>query len=64
MLGLLGISDESMWIVVIVMVAALIAVIFLGFLASQGPGGFGYNLFRAVWYDVMYFFFGPRIVEV
>jgi hypothetical protein len=64
MLGMLGISQESMWIVIVVLVGVIITAIMLGFFASQGQEGFAYDLFRKLWYDVMYFFFGPRLVEV
>lgn len=50
--------------VIVILVAALLAFVILAFFISQEPGGFGWKLFRALWYDVMYFFFGPRIVEV
>jgi hypothetical protein len=61
---MLGITQESMWIVIVVLMGAVIAAIMIAFFTSQGQGGYGYELFRRMWYDLMYFFFGPRIVEV
>lgn len=64
MLGMLGITENAMWIIVIVVVFAVVAFIMLGFYASQRPGGFGWELFQELWYDMLYFFFGPRFGEV
>lgn len=65
MLGMLGISQESLWILIVVVIGAFLAFIMLMFFAGEeGPGGFAYKLFRSLWYDLQYFFFGPRIVEV
>jgi len=62
---MLGLSEESMWIVVIVATAAFMAIVVITIYGGEGgPGGFGYKLFRTLWYDMMYFFFGPRMVEV
>jgi len=64
MLGALGITQESLWMIIVVLVAAVLAIVIFAFFASQEPGGLAWKLFRALWYDVMYFFFGPRAVEV
>lgn len=61
---MLGITEESMWIVIVLLVGALLAFVVLTFFLAQGPGGSGYEFFRKMWYDILYFFFGPRIVEV
>ncbi|MFH0829719.1 MAG: hypothetical protein V1887_00980 [Candidatus Aenigmatarchaeota archaeon] len=60
----LQISDEGMWMVIILTVGVLLTVVFLGILSNGDPGGFVYSLFRRLWYDMMYYFGGPRIVEV
>ncbi|MEM5814198.1 MAG: hypothetical protein QXD77_00050 [Candidatus Aenigmatarchaeota archaeon] len=62
---MLGLTEESMWIVVVVAGAAFLAFVFLTIIGGEaGPTGFAYKIFRSMWYDLMYFFFGPRIVEV
>lgn len=62
---MLGLSEEAIWMVVVVAAAAFLAVVFLAIIGGEaGPAGFAYKLFRALWYDIMYYFFGPRMVEV
>jgi len=60
----LGISEDTGWIVVIVLTAAFLGYIFISYISGEGPYGFAYKLFRALWYDMMYFFGGPRFAEV
>jgi hypothetical protein len=65
MLGMLGISDYAIRMVMIVAAAAMLTLVVLAIYGGEsGPGGFAYNIFRNVWYDFTYFFFGPRFTEV
>lgn len=62
---MLGISSEAVWIA-----GALLLILLLGtvglmlFAPDSAPVKFGQGLFRTMWYDFMYFMFGPRMVEV
>jgi hypothetical protein len=71
-----GISEQTFWLLITLVVMAAVAVIMLGYFASERPigpqegnltgpgtgqpkGGFGITLFRAIFCDLLYFFFGP-----
>jgi len=58
------ISEESTWLIVTMLVFLIMAAILIGYFVSQGPEGFGYQFLRRMFYDFMYFFGGPRIVEI
>jgi hypothetical protein len=57
-------SDESIWFIVVLLIGVAFMTIFIAFVISQGPNSFIYQFVRGMYYDMMYFFFGPRIVEI
>jgi len=62
---MLGISSEAMWIAGVLMLILLLGVVGMAIFApDSAPMKFGQGIFKALWYDMMYFMFGPRMVEV
>lgn len=62
---MLGITDYSMYMVIALVVGVMIAFVLLAVYGGEaGPTGFAYKIFRALWYDLTYYFFGPRLGEV
>jgi hypothetical protein len=53
-----GLTDYSVYMVVVLAGGLLL------YGAEADPLGFTYNLWRSLWYDLTYYFFGPRIGEV
>ncbi|MFQ6009532.1 MAG: hypothetical protein ACE5J7_00190 [Candidatus Aenigmatarchaeota archaeon] len=58
------VSEESMWFLIVLIIGLVILGIFVAFVVMQGPESFIWQYTRSLFYDVIYFFFGPRIVEV
>ena len=56
--------DESMWFLIVLIIGLIFAGIFVAFVILQGPDSFIWQFTRDLFYDVIYFFFGPRIVEI
>ncbi|MEM5804496.1 MAG: hypothetical protein QXU82_01465 [Candidatus Aenigmatarchaeota archaeon] len=57
-------SEESTMFIVVLIIGVAFMAIFIAFVVSQGPNSFVYQFVRSIYYDMMYFFFGPRIIEV
>jgi len=57
-------TDESIMFIVVLIIGVAFMAIFIAFVISQGPNSFIYQFVRGIYYDMMYFFFGPRIVEI
>ena len=63
-MGMLGLADWAMWVLIVVVVFAVLGGIMFACYASQKPGGLSYETFVDFWYDALYFFFAPRFGEV
>ena len=62
---MLGMTDYSMYMIIALAVGLMLTIVLLTIYGGEaGPMGFAYKIFRALWYDLTYYFFGPRIAEV
>jgi hypothetical protein len=60
-----GLTDYSVYMVVVLAGGLLLLLVGLHLYGAEAdPLGFTYNLWRSLWYDLTYYFFGPRIGEV
>lgn len=60
---MLGLAEEQIWMLVLVAGAVFLAVVVLGIYGNQAYQ-FAVGVGREAWYTIVYYFWGPRTVEV
>lgn len=58
------VPEESTWFLIVLIIGLVMAGIFVAFVIAQGPDSFIWQYTRDIFYDVIYFFFGPRVIDV